>query len=131
MQWEHLRPLLPLQKPRTRRPANDCRTVLAAILLWLEVRALDEPGARYGVSVPAVGDAAPLGVFPAKYSSTTWLKSPGLALVAKWPVPGMITRVDPGISSAIVRGWSGVMNSSFSPSRIRTGTVTLCSSASL
>src|SRR5215213_5825404 len=113
----------------------DCQQTamltIAAILLWLYVRALDEPGARYGVGVPAIGVAGAPTAFPAKYSSTIWLTSPGLAFVAKWPVPGMITSVASGISSVIVRGWSGVMNSSFSPSRIRTGTVMLFRSASL
>src|SRR5215204_2455877 len=33
-QWERLRPLLPAQKPRTGRPANDHRTVLNGIL-WI------------------------------------------------------------------------------------------------
>ena len=33
-QWERLRPLLPPQKPRTGRPANDHRTVLGGIL-WI------------------------------------------------------------------------------------------------
>jgi transposase len=33
-QWERLRPLLPPQKPRTGRPANDHRTVLEGIL-WI------------------------------------------------------------------------------------------------
>ncbi len=33
-QWEKLRPLLPPQKPRTGRPANDHRTVLEGIL-WV------------------------------------------------------------------------------------------------
>ncbi len=33
-QWERLRPLLPPQKPRTGRPANDHRTVLNG-LLWM------------------------------------------------------------------------------------------------
>jgi transposase len=33
-QWERLRPLLPVQKPRTGRPANDHRTVLNGIL-WI------------------------------------------------------------------------------------------------
>jgi transposase len=33
-QWERLRPLLPLQKPRTGRPAKDHRTVLNGIL-WI------------------------------------------------------------------------------------------------
>ena len=33
-QWERLHPLLPPQKPRTGRPANDHRTVLGGIL-WL------------------------------------------------------------------------------------------------
>jgi transposase len=33
-QWERLRPLLPPQKPRTGRPANDNRTILNG-LLWI------------------------------------------------------------------------------------------------
>ena len=33
-QWERLRPLLPPQKPRTGRPANDHRTVINGIL-WV------------------------------------------------------------------------------------------------
>ncbi len=33
-QWERLRPLLPLQKPRAGRPANDHRTVREGIL-WV------------------------------------------------------------------------------------------------
>ena len=48
-QWERLHPLLPPQKPRTGRPANDHRTVLNGILWVLRTgspwRAL--PG-RYG-----------------------------------------------------------------------------------
>jgi transposase len=48
-QWEWLRPLLPPQKPRTGRPANDHRTVLNGILWILRTgspwRALPE---RYG-----------------------------------------------------------------------------------
>ena len=39
---------------------------VAAILLWLEVRALDEPVARYGVGVPAAGVAGAPTAFPAK-----------------------------------------------------------------
>ena len=49
---------------RSRAPAVPLTTVgpcVAAILLWLEVRALDEPGARYGVGVPGTP-----GAFPAK-----------------------------------------------------------------
>jgi transposase len=48
-QWTRLRPLLPPQKPRTGRPANDHRTVLNGILWLLRTgspwRALPE---RYG-----------------------------------------------------------------------------------
>ncbi len=48
-QWERLRPLLPPQKPRTGRPANDHRTVLNGILWILRTgcpwRSLPE---RYG-----------------------------------------------------------------------------------
>ena len=48
-QWERLRPLLPPQKPRTGRPANDHRTVLNGILWVLRTgspwRSLPE---RYG-----------------------------------------------------------------------------------
>lgn len=33
-QWERLKPLLPPQKPRTGRPANDHRTVMNGIL-WI------------------------------------------------------------------------------------------------
>ena len=48
-QWERLRPLLPPQKPRTGRPANNHRTVLNGILWVLRTgspwRALPE---RYG-----------------------------------------------------------------------------------
>ena len=48
-QWERLRPLLPPQKPRTGRPANDHRIVLDGILWVLRTgspwRALPE---RYG-----------------------------------------------------------------------------------
>ncbi len=48
-QWERLRPVLPPQKPRTGRPANDHRTVLDGILWILRTgspwRALPE---RYG-----------------------------------------------------------------------------------
>ena len=48
-QWERPRPLLPPQKPRTGRPANDHRTVLSGILWILRSgspwRALPE---RYG-----------------------------------------------------------------------------------
>jgi transposase len=33
-QWKRLRPLLPPQKPRTARPANDHRTVINGIL-WI------------------------------------------------------------------------------------------------
>ena len=48
-QWEKLRPLLPPQKPRTGRPANDHRTVINGILWILRSgspwRALPE---RYG-----------------------------------------------------------------------------------
>jgi transposase len=33
-QWERLRPLLPLQKPRTGRPARDHRSILNSIL-WI------------------------------------------------------------------------------------------------
>ena len=48
-QWERLRPLLPPQKPRTGRPANDHRTVINGILWILRTgspwRALPE---RYG-----------------------------------------------------------------------------------
>lgn len=39
--------------------------MVAASLLWLEGRALDESGARYGVGV-ATGGVARLGTFPAK-----------------------------------------------------------------
>ncbi len=39
---------------------------VAAIRLWLQVRGLDEPGARYGVGVPAVGVAGAPTAFPAK-----------------------------------------------------------------
>jgi hypothetical protein len=39
---------------------------ITAILLWLHVCALDEPGARYGVGVPAVGVAGGLTAVPAK-----------------------------------------------------------------
>ena len=48
-QWERLRPLLPPQKPRTGRPANDHRTVLEGILWVLRTGApwRDLP-ARYG-----------------------------------------------------------------------------------
>jgi transposase len=48
-QWERLRLLLPLQKPRTGRPAKDHRTVLNGILWILRTgspwRSLPE---RYG-----------------------------------------------------------------------------------
>ncbi len=48
-QWKRLRPLLPPQKPRTGRPANDHRTVINGILWILRTgspwRALPE---RYG-----------------------------------------------------------------------------------
>jgi transposase len=49
VQWERLRPLLPPQRPRTGRPANDHRTVINGILWILRTgspwRALPE---RYG-----------------------------------------------------------------------------------
>ena len=48
-QWDRLRPLLPPQRPRTGRPANDHRTVINGILWILRTgspwRALPE---RYG-----------------------------------------------------------------------------------
>ena len=50
-----------------KRVATSLATLtVAAILLWLEVRARDAPGAHYGVGVPADGVAGAPTAFPAR-----------------------------------------------------------------